>query len=1427
MLYLACRTLLTVLTIVLEVYGEDPEDPGKRVTAVWAMAITCVVCSMMLAFGFLWYIPYYNFRYAIFRAGLMLNFFWASLCFLFTVVRPHSDIGIVYLALTPIVFILSGFLVISRRKMVKEIPIHTINDPFVLELQIRFKLMDAGLLYRDSSNPTERDMEAGGAGQRNAANAASGISIGGYRQMNGISTEKEMNLMDEIVEAFVIAGKHMTKSCMLQLFAGSFHLIHLNNRAQCLATYSKAETMNPRMDESFMIYRRQRLLNERFSGGDVIDFIAFEQNMQNARKYEKKATLAIIHFWSELLKRQPSFQRLQGHGATISSAISSAQSHYLALIKLSPDAPQVYRLYGHFLINLLNDGKQGQDLLDHADELEEEHQRGGDQNGEEMDGESIPNSANLDLLSEDNAVITISGELSNLGHIININAMTTKLFGYKKGELIQQNINKLLPSPFSESHDMFLRKYLETGFAKVIDRARQVLGVNKQGFLFPLTLCVKHLVDAKGMQSFIGIIRPQPESETQGFIIMNSSLEILHFSKNIGMIFGAKPKSSFADDVENLPKLSDWIPNTTIESTPQFLNKSGMKLQYTSNGGTYDIVIHGDNVQLTGVACYICRMKFKIETANILNGQNSEEKERRMSTLGNNDEPLPSACPFSDKYKVGVTPPHPLTSSNINESSESLQEMPMAFSGSMEGVQVRLPSTSDIHLRAPSNNSGSKVGSPLASGAMRRKGSFATPGELKPIVKKTALMVETSGKEKQPPGGAKNTDQDQQSLNGKDDDRESLGSRGSKATSAKSFVKRIISLKNEKSNRRLQWLNLAFVMSIIVLTIIAIIECVEYRTLYEGVDTTLWKIMEQNDLSVRVVQLAYSARDLDLLRNPGWFWNTSKCAEDIPTAKSRLDRESIYLRNHAGVFTTCLSPFVAPRDIYGNRDKLMRPFDALQSSLSSSRFLVGALSNDSSMLFEAANVFQNSPFEVLRAVNACSTQDMDGAFRIGRHMPQQLLSLACIAPCLYIIIQFFVIQPLYMRIEDNKEKFLRMFYDIPKEVVKGIYESHFQRVLAAAEEEESDQEGDLANKFALEKVFASLQQLDKAGVEKSGQKTNRKGNIFQSDLSEPIANPVLRWMYKASHDHHRVFLKSLAILLATCLHFFVIGGLSYLYLSNVDDVGTQVYWSSQRQIVVRQSSFFVREAFIDIVRNVSTTRFPTAQQPVELGIPNSYQLARQKIIDLGALENGLLFGNADLNLDGMLDKGYSDPLVVLEFQMACLPESPSDCATFDNSVMSRGLYAATTWYQKKAQNILANITSWNPSTTSSQMLENIDSAIASLRKFDDEYLDPAYIRASEYYMSGMRQVITWFSSFNLAFTVTYILLLLVIFVLLIRPLIRALGEDLKRTAALVYMLPSEVFSRVPSFKNWAEKHLHGSRPKDSKPDSSPAGEKVV
>ena len=76
------------------------------------------------------------------------------------------------------------------------------------------------------------------------------------------------------------------------------------------------------------------------------------------------------------------------------------------------------------------------------------------------------------------------------GIIESINPAAQKMFGYRADELVGQNIGRLMPSPYSEEHDGYLASYIETGVGKIIGIGREVIGLRRDGTVFPMYLSV-------------------------------------------------------------------------------------------------------------------------------------------------------------------------------------------------------------------------------------------------------------------------------------------------------------------------------------------------------------------------------------------------------------------------------------------------------------------------------------------------------------------------------------------------------------------------------------------------------------------------------------------------------------------------------------------------------------------------------------------------------------------------------------------------------------------------------------------------------------------------------------------------------------------------------------------------------------------------
>ena len=92
------------------------------------------------------------------------------------------------------------------------------------------------------------------------------------------------------------------------------------------------------------------------------------------------------------------------------------------------------------------------------------------------------------------------------GQVLEANEAASRMFGYPRAELIGQNVSVLMPHPDREAHDEYLRRYLDTGAAKIIGIGRQVTARRRDGSVFPARLSVGRVPDEVPPR-FVGLVR--------------------------------------------------------------------------------------------------------------------------------------------------------------------------------------------------------------------------------------------------------------------------------------------------------------------------------------------------------------------------------------------------------------------------------------------------------------------------------------------------------------------------------------------------------------------------------------------------------------------------------------------------------------------------------------------------------------------------------------------------------------------------------------------------------------------------------------------------------------------------------------------------------------------------------------------------------
>ncbi len=116
------------------------------------------------------------------------------------------------------------------------------------------------------------------------------------------------------------------------------------------------------------------------------------------------------------------------------------------------------------------------------------------------------------------------------GTITTFNKAAVRQFGYTPEDVVGRNVSMLMPSPYREQHDNYLRRYLSTGEKRIIGLDRVVVGQRKDGSTFPMTLAVGE-TRSGGKIYFTGFIRDLTERQQSAAELQAAQAELARLAR--------------------------------------------------------------------------------------------------------------------------------------------------------------------------------------------------------------------------------------------------------------------------------------------------------------------------------------------------------------------------------------------------------------------------------------------------------------------------------------------------------------------------------------------------------------------------------------------------------------------------------------------------------------------------------------------------------------------------------------------------------------------------------------------------------------------------------------------------------------------------------------------------------------------------------
>ena len=360
-----------------------------------------------------------------------------------------------------------------------------------------------------------------------------------YQEMKGSGAQqdpdaedKQVNLYNRFLEYLIKQGlKNFPKSASLRLYLAYFQYFTLKTHWKPVYLLRQTFALKSSLMEEFAARRTLKIIEldlrikeeQRRAENDldVIKVVTFSADYKEFMKTIARTVNMTLDFWIELSNQNPDSNKLMSLGSHILKQNLSIKGQFETLAKSEVRTSQMYSIFAGYIKLVMHDEENFSDVIDR---VESRNKSGLSNIVSASDlGKNVQDRELAERMNASMCVLEVSGNEDSLGEIRMVSNSVWNLFGYKPGELIGQNVDCLMPKFYAERHDLFMQRYLLQEKKTVMDVARVVFGLHRDGFINNFKLLLKYLPDLSEGIRLIGILTPCAEKDFKQLEVFEST----------------------------------------------------------------------------------------------------------------------------------------------------------------------------------------------------------------------------------------------------------------------------------------------------------------------------------------------------------------------------------------------------------------------------------------------------------------------------------------------------------------------------------------------------------------------------------------------------------------------------------------------------------------------------------------------------------------------------------------------------------------------------------------------------------------------------------------------------------------------------------------------------------------------------------------